>query len=222
MIKTDGILLDIDGTLWDSTPLVSRAYKRAFRDQGINEERVSPDILKGLFGRPMDEIFDKLLPDISEDIRRRAQKEAIKFEDEILKNDPCDIFFPGVIDTIKALSEKKKLFIISNCQAGYIELLMEKGGIKEFITDFECFGNNGLSKAENIKLVVKRNDLKAPVYVGDTEGDRLSCEEARVPFIFASYGFGSPKHFDAKIASFSELVSALYDDTLSKPFIKKI
>ena len=82
---------------------------------------------------------------------------------------------------------------------------MEKGRFKDYITDFECFGNNGLSKAKNLNLIVKRNDLKAPVYVGDTEGDLLSCEEADIPFIFASYGFGTASRFYEKIASFADL-----------------
>ena len=205
MIKTDGIILDIDGTLWDSTSLVAKAYQKSFNAHGIDEDRVSPDILKKLFGRPMDEIFDELLPDIPEATRRDAQKAAIAFEDSILENDPCDIFFPDVKDTIKSLSEKKPLFIVSNCQKGYIELVMEKGKFREFIKDFECFGNTGHTKAENIRLLVKRNALASPVYVGDTEGDRLSCKEAGVPFIFASYGFGAPEGFDEKIDSFSSL-----------------
>ena len=209
MIKTDGIILDIDGTLWDSTSLVAKAYQKSFKTHGIDEDRVSPYILKKLFGRPMDEIFDELLPDIPEATRRDAQKAAIAFEDSILENDPCDIFFPDVKDTIKALSEKKPLFIVSNCQKGYIELVMEKGDFREFIKDFECFGNNGLTKAENIRLVIKRNELKSPVYVGDTEGDRLSCKEAGIPFIFASYGFGSPLYFDEKIDSFTDLALIL-------------
>lgn len=209
MIKTDGIILDIDGTLWDSTALVSKAYKMSFKAHGIDENRVSPDILKKLFGRPMDEIFDELLPDIPEETRRDAQNAAIAFEDSILENDPCDIFFPDVKDTIKALSEKKPLFIVSNCQKGYIELVMEKGKFREFIKDFECFGNTGHTKAENIRLLVKRNALASPVYVGDTEGDRLSCKEAGVPFIFASYGFGAPEGFDEKIDSFSYLTSVI-------------
>lgn len=209
MIKTDGIILDIDGTLWDSTSLVAKAYQKSFKAHGIDEDRVSPDILKKLFGRPMDEIFDELLPDIPEATRRDAQKAAIAFEDLILENDPCDIFFPDVKDTIKSLSEKKPLFIVSNCQKGYIELVMEKGKFREFIIDFECFGNNGRTKADNIKLLVERNALASPVYVGDTEGDRLSCKEAGVPFIFASYGFGSPEGFDEKIDSFSYLTSVI-------------
>lgn len=209
MIKTDGIILDIDGTLWDSTSLVAKAYQKSFNAHGIDEDRVNPDILKKLFGRPMDEIFDELLPDIPEATRRDAQKAAIAFEDSILENDPCDIFFPDVKDTIKSLSEKKPVFIVSNCQKGYIELVMEKGDFRGFIKDFECFGNNGLSKADNIRLLVERNALVSPVYVGDTEGDRLSCKEAGVPFIFASYGFGSPESFDEKIDSFSYLTSVI-------------
>ena len=61
----------------------------------------------------------------------------------------------------------------------------------EYIKDSECFGVTGLNKDENIKLIVNRNNLKYPVYVGDTQGDFLACESSGVPFIFAGYGFGS-------------------------------
>ena len=47
-----------------------------------------------------------------------------------------------------------------------------------------------MGKADNIKELVKRNGLKNPVYIGDTEGDRIACEEAGVPFVHAAYGFG--------------------------------
>ena len=88
---------------------------------------------------------------------------------------------------------------------------MEKNGIKEFITDFECFGNNGFSKDINIRLIAKRNQLKNPVYVGDTQGDFEACQKAEVPFIWAAYGFGRPDSNDyyAKIESFTELEDLL-------------
>ena len=89
------------------------------------------------------------------------------------------------------MSKKYPLFIVSNCQDGYIPVVLEKNNLFEYIKDTECFGCTGLNKDENIKLIVKRNNLKNPVYVGDTQGDFLACKSANVPFIFAAYGFGS-------------------------------
>ena len=47
-----------------------------------------------------------------------------------------------------------------------------------------------MKKAENIRLVVARNGLQHPVYVGDTKGDEEAAHAAGVPFVHAAYGFG--------------------------------
>lgn len=83
-----------------------------------------------------------------------------------------------------------KVFIVSNCQSGYIELFLKKTGLAPYVTDTECFGDTGMKKAENIRLVVARNGLQQPVYVGDTKGDEEAAHEAGVPFVHAAYGFG--------------------------------
>lgn len=98
--------------------------------------------------------------------------------------------------------------IVSNCQSGYIELFLRKTGLEPYITDTECYGDTGKNKDENIRLVVERNSLKHPVYVGDTQGDCDAAAKAGVPFVFASYGFGQADHADAVIASFDELLSS--------------
>ena len=53
-MKTDGIILDVDGTLWDSTPIVAGAWTRAVQEGGVPKRIVTADELKGLFGRTMD------------------------------------------------------------------------------------------------------------------------------------------------------------------------
>ena len=60
-----------------------------------------------------------------------------------------------------------------------------------YFTDWECSGRTGLPKGENIRLVVERNHLQAPVYVGDTRLDYEAAQQAGVPFIHAAYGFGT-------------------------------
>ena len=190
-IKTDGIILDIDGTIWDSTGIVAVAWNKAAASAGVKlKEPVSAGILKTQFGKPMDEIADNVFPDETPEKRKDILELCCRYEHEALMNDPCDVVFPGVRETIRELSGKIPFFIVSNCQSGYIELVCEKTGLTEFITDNECFGNTGFGKADNLRSLIQRNGLVSPVYVGDTEGDRTACVQAGVPFIFASYGFG--------------------------------
>ncbi len=205
IIKTDGIILDIDGTIWDSTEIVSKAWNRAAKEAGsLRTEPITADELKGQFGKPMDEIADNFFTTDTKKMRDSILELCCRYEHEELEADPCDVVFPGVYDTIKELSGSIRFYIVSNCQTGYIELVCEKTGLGSFITDYESFGNTGMGKAGNIKDLVRRNGLKHPVYIGDTEGDRKACEEAGVPFVYAAYGFGelSEDSAEAVIDSF--------------------
>ena len=98
--------------------------------------------------------------------------------------------YDGLEETLKELNKRYPLFVVSNCQAGYIELVFEKTGLGKYFTGHLCPGDSGEAKAANIRSIAKKYQLKAPVYVGDTFGDYQACQEAGVPFVFASYGFG--------------------------------
>ena len=56
MVGADALLLDVDGTLWDSTGIVAKAWTRAMHETGYEDRTVEPDTLKGLFGKTMDDI----------------------------------------------------------------------------------------------------------------------------------------------------------------------
>lgn len=202
----DSIILDVDGTIWDTTGVVAKAWNEAISQNFPQVKRVTSSILKTQFGKTMDIIADNLFEGLTK-VEKSILIEKCEAQEvlEIEKNQE-NITYPNVISTIEALSKKVPLFIVSNCQAGYIELVMRKNGITQFITDFECFGNNNLPKDENIKLVVQRNNLKAPVYVGDTQGDADACKAAGVPFIWATYGFGKVENYHLKIDTFDDLL----------------
>ena len=214
-IKTDGIILDIDGTIWDSTAIVAKAWNRAAKDGGsVRSEPISADLLKTQFGKPMDEIGRCVFPMDTPEKREDIMELCCRYEQEELEADPCDVVFPGVKETIKELSASFSFYIVSNCQKGYIELVCEKTGLTAFIKDHECFDNTGKGKAENLMELVRRNGLKDPVYIGDTDGDRKACEEAGVPFIFAAYGFGELQGGSAAavIDSFDRIKDILWID----------
>jgi phosphoglycolate phosphatase len=205
----DSLILDVDGTLWDSTPIVAGAWSRAAHECGFPDYEVTADLLRQLFGRTMEVIAQHMFPEETKEKRTEIMDLCCIYEHEALVQDECRICFPGVIETIRTISRSMPVFIVSNCQSGYIELFLEKTGLGDCVTDIECYGNTGKNKGENIRLLAERNHLEHPVYLGDTQGDADASKEAGVQFVFASYGFGHPEQFDASIAKFDELPALL-------------
>ncbi len=207
--KYDSLILDVDGTLWDSTGIVASAWTEAIRDGGGPEMTVTADMLKQLFGRTMTVIADLLLPELEPQKRYGIMDICCEYEHRALEKDPCHICYEGVEETVRALAQCVPVFIVSNCQSGYIELFLEKTHLGPYVTDTECFGNTGRTKGENIRLLMERNGLKNPAYVGDTQGDCDAAAKAGIPFIFASYGFGNSDDMDERIDSFCELLELI-------------
>ncbi|WP_461809984.1 HAD family hydrolase [Faecalimonas sp.] len=206
-MQAESIILDVDGTLWDSTELVAKSWNRAIQDTGITQIEVTAEQLKTLFGRTMKEIADVVLEGCSEDKKEKVMELCCRYEHADLENDDCNILYPNVKETIIKLSKTHRVFIVSNCQSGYIEMFLKKTNLTEYVMDIECFGNTGKGKGENIRLIMERNHSKSACYVGDIRGDYEASCQAGIPFILAEYGFGDVPESEWKIKDFSELLN---------------
>ena len=113
------------------------------------------------------------------------------------------------MQVLKELAGRFPLYIVSNCQKGYIESFLDGNGTRHLFQDWECPGVTGLSKGENISLIIGRNGLRRPAYVGDTQGDADGARQAGIPFIYAAYGFGSVDGYDEKIDSIGDLITLI-------------
>ena len=200
-------IFDLDGTLWNTTEVSAMAYNHALQTAGGGFLHVTPEVIKKEFGKPLDAIADDLFPDCEQPVRERLMNQCEASNTARLRETDADLLYPDVRETMARLSRRCSLYIVSNCQSGYIEMFLEKYGLEPYITDTECFGNNGKSKADNIRLLMERNGIKEAVYVGDTAGDYESATRAGIPFIFASYGYGEIRQSSHTILSFSELVN---------------
>ena len=205
-MKYESLIFDIDGTLWDSRALVAEGYNIQLRAEGLEHLCVTAEDFLPLFGKVMTEIADVIFASIPESERYELMERCMATENRYLHDDPCRIGYPGIRETMAKLSEKHRLFIVSNSQRGYPELCIEKLGLTDYITGHLCFGDTGKSKGETIRRLMEKYDIQSAAYVGDTQGDYEATVQAGLPFIFAAYGFGQPQRWDERIEKFEDLL----------------
>ncbi|MDN4492516.1 HAD family hydrolase [Ureibacillus aquaedulcis] len=202
----DSIIFDLDGTLWDPIDTVLSAWNSVITNNNQLQSELTRKDFEGTMGLQMNEISRKLFPALSYKERQQLVNVCCEVEQSFLEKHG-GVLYPNVENVLKELSQNYKLYIVSNCQDGYIETFYKYHKLEKYFLDFESHGRTVLSKAENIELLIHRNNLLNPVYIGDTEGDLNAARFAKIPFIFAKYGFGQVSQFDHQIESFDELLS---------------
>lgn len=205
----DGIIFDLDGTLWDAREPIAESWNVILkRHPEIVRETISIKDLNSCMGLPMYDIAAKLFPHEEPGVRNALMDELCSFENEYLAQ-TGGVLYPELKETLFELSKKYSLFIVSNCQDGYIESFLSAHFMSDFFKDTECWGRTRVSKGESNKILIERNGLRNPVYVGDTSGDLQSAIDAGIDFIYAAYGFGQVEEYSDRIDKFSDLIKIL-------------
>ncbi|MGN0154354.1 MAG: HAD family hydrolase [Lachnospiraceae bacterium] len=203
-MEKQGIIFDMDGTLWDSASGVAASWNQVIAREYTPERIITEQEIQSVMGKTMDKLAEALFPELPKDKRMKLLEQCCMAENDYLRQHGGTLY-PDLEDTLKSLQKKYHLYIVSNCQSGYIEAFLEHYGYESYFEDMECYGNNGLKKGDNIRNVVSRNHLTKAVYVGDIQGDYEASMEAGVDFIHAAYGFGTVEQEVLAIQAFHEL-----------------
>ena len=206
-MRIDGIIFDLDGTLWDSCRVVAESWARTMQQVYMEAKCPTVEDIKSIMGMTAPEIAEKLFADFK-DREMELCKRCMDEEIDYISEHSGDVY-PGVEEMLQSLGEKYPLFIVSNCQDGYIQCFFKATGFGKYIKDIECEGVTGMGKADNIRLICARNGLGSAIYVGDTAGDEKSARAAGCRFVHANYGFGEVKAPDAVIESPKELLAVI-------------
>lgn len=201
-----GIIFDMDGTLWDSAREVALSWNQVITKKGMKP--LTDQDLARVMGLPMDKLARALFPEMEAQASYDLMDECVLVENDYLEIHGATLY-PGVEETLCALGRMYPLYIVSNCQCGYIEAFLAHYGFCELFSDIQCYGDNRKQKGENIRIIADRNALDRVIYVGDIEGDYHATVEAGGQFIHAAYGFGTlPEEIANKVPAirrFSEL-----------------
>ncbi len=206
--KFDGLIFDLDGTLWDAAGACAEAWNEALKQFGNDSYRFHEDTIRSFSGLRIETIFKEHFHFIAESKHGELLEVYKGLEKRFMKRLGGPLY-PHVKETLEALHNDYNLFIVSNCLSGYIENFIEFHTLEGLFTDFESSGNTGHAKSENIRRIVETNGLRRPVYIGDTVWDQDATGKATVPFIHAAYGFGRIDNAAWAINEFAELKTVL-------------
>jgi phosphoglycolate phosphatase len=208
MEAIDSIVLDLDGTLWDTCASCAMGWNTVLQRHGIPFCEITAHDIRLVAGQPHEACIQQVFQGLSTaDIQLLITETAA--EDNRVVAQYGGVRYPGVSQGLHQLRTRFPLFIVSNCQAGYIESFLSWSGLATVFTDFECWGNTGRTKAENLKSLMRSNTPRAPILVGDTEGDAHAAGQCGVPFVFVEYGFGRCSDFALSVPFFAALTRQL-------------
>ena len=195
----------------DSTDalLYTDAWNQIMEKETDMTPNLTGAVLKGLFGR--------LLPDIAavifHEYPKERQLELIEAccakEHEALLATPAPVY-PGLVDALSILSRHYPLYIVSNCQAGYIEVFLEATGLGHYFKGHLCPGDTGKAKADNIRTIIEQNHLQHAVYVYDTDGDWQGRYTSTESVYIHTAWFGQTENPDYTITSPMDLSPVQY------------
>lgn len=206
----DAVIFDLDGTLWDTCDACAAGWNIVRERHGIAFREITADDVRSVAGKPHEACIREIFVGLPEHQLRILSDETAE-EDNRLIAERGGVLYDGVAQGLTELAARYPLFIVSNCQAGYIELFLAFTGFGALFRDYESWGNTGSSKAENLRSLIARNRLSTPLYVGDTQGDQAAAAANGVTFAFASYGFGECSGSEFEVSSFAVLCDLLTD-----------
>ncbi|MVP00874.1 HAD family hydrolase [Paenibacillus lutrae] len=216
--KPEAMLFDLDGTLFKTETLLLPAYHATFdalREEGVYEGPTPPDerVLGGL-GMLLEQIWERVLPDSSAEVRDRANELLTLEQDKRLAQGE-GMLYDDVESTLKALHDEGiRLFVASNGLEDYVKEVIRLKGLAPLFTGLYSAGEyRTKSKVDLVKRLLEDHDIQHAWMVGDRSSDVEAGHGNGLRVIGCDYaGFRSDNELDSadiRISSFAELLQLL-------------
>ena len=199
--KYNFFLIDLDGVLFDSEKKMLASWNQCKRKFFFKKSFKQYFTYVGL---PLKEILKKI--GINKNIKNIISFYQVSSEKKLRLINP----YKTVIETLKYLKKNKIKFSIVTSKNKLRALkLIKLHKIK--INSIHCSSKNKPGKPSRylIDEAIKKNGYirKKTCFIGDTEIDWLTAQNAKIDFIFADYGYGKKLNkYKRSLKKFSDIL----------------
>lgn len=182
------LIFDLDGTISDPSLGIYRCINYAFRSHDFPE--VSPELVAAEIGPPLNETFQKFVPQADQSVisgliskYRERYAEIGYSENEI---------YPGVPEAIRELKRRcVRLGVCTSKRRDFAENILSMFGLlPNFI--FVDGGDVGIKKREQLSVLLHKNAIdRSAVMIGDREVDISSAKDIGLRSVGVLWGFGN-------------------------------
>ena len=201
--KNNAVIFDLDGTLWEVIDSTLYSVNEIANKYDLGE--VKRETICKVFGLNKEESAKLYFPflELTESVKLMDEIAVINIKN--LKQNGGNIY-PHLKEVLTELKNQYKLFIVSNtAEMDYIEAFLTSSGTKNFFNDYIASSKLKIYKGDAIKKIIKDNNIKKAIYIGDTIKDYEAANYAEIPFIQAKYGFGEDLNTKYAVNNLEEL-----------------
>jgi phosphoglycolate phosphatase len=189
-----GVVFDLDGTLIDSLPDVTNAANALLADEGLPS--IPQSTVRGFIGLGERVFLDRLIAATDLDVGRYDALMG-RFFTHYKNSTGATVIFPGVLDCLAALkADGYRLAICTNKPSGPLKSVLDALDLERWFDAVVAGDSLPIRKPDPAPLRLAFDQIGATegVYVGDSDVDAATAQNAGVPFAFFTEGICTVPH----------------------------
>ena len=212
------VIFDLDGTLADTMPLLTRIATEALEKRGLSPDEARQRYLEtvGLdFASQLEEIFPG---------DPANEQTAADFEDEKRAGILSAPLFPDTVEMLSFLSQRNiKCFAASSTTPDLVAGYLAHTGLDQMLDDWTGYARD-FDKRAQVEFLVRTHDLdpRRVLFVADAPRDFGLVESCLVPFVGVRSTFG-PKEFRSRgLDSVADLGQLMHRWTEAEALVRRV
>ena len=216
MNNYDLILYDLDGTLWDSIPVIMDSFKHAYIEVFGRCDRSDSDLMSYI-GRPLTDTFSMHDPETE----KKLLDSYLVYNHDLLNHD-CINMFPGVIDDLNRIKELGyRQGVVTSKRHESADVTLKFKGLYDFFDVCLCKEDTQKHKPDGEPLIIAANklgieDISRVIYVGDALPDALCAKNAGTQFALVSWSQMDKEDIMKKAPEGAFMIDSIFELVSSK------